>query len=91
MSRSSEVRAVDGTLGIVWMACFIFLPSQKKENEENLVDCGTGSVVKSGEAEVKKYQPCFVDISYHPAFIATHINTSYITESTTTGCILCCK
>ena len=27
----------------------------------------------------------FVDISYHPAFIATHINISYITNSTTTG------
>ena len=36
-------------------------------------------------------QPPFIDISYHPAFIATHINTSYITKSTTTGCILCWK
>ena len=39
------------------------------------------TVVNSGEDEVlKNYQPCFVlivDISHHPAFIATPINTSY--------------
>ena len=45
---------------------------------------------KKGKTK-RTYQPSFVDISYHPVFIATHINISYITESTTTGCILCCK
>ena len=44
-----------------------------------------------GGRSFNNYQPSFIDISYHPAFIATHINTSYITESTTTGCILCWK
>ena len=33
-----------------------------------------------GRRSLKNYQPCFVlivDISHHPAFTATHINTSY--------------
>ena len=39
-----------------------------------------------GRPRLKNYQPCFVlivDISHHPAFIATHINTSYIAKCTT--------
>ena len=64
--------------GVHW-ASFILLPEEKSG--------WMRSVVNSVSAVGKPTFELILDISHHPAFIATHINTSYISECTTTGCI----
>ena len=68
---------------------FVIIPKRGKRRKNWL---NAFSCKHWGRRSLKHYQPCFVlivDISYHPAFIATHINTSYITECTRNGCIVC--
>ena len=75
---------------------FYFVTIKKKENWRKIW-LNAFSCKQWGRRSLKNYQPCFVlivDISHHPAFIATHINTSYTAECTTNcpnGCIWCCK
>ena len=65
------VHCVDGS--------FYFVTIKKKEKRRKIW-LNAFSCKQWGRRSLKNYQPCFVlivDISHHPAFTATHINTSY--------------
>ena len=58
----------------------LFCYHQKKKEKRRKIWLNASSCKQWGRRSLKNYQPCFVlivDISHHPAFIATHINTSY--------------
>ena len=71
---------------------FYFVTIKKKAKRRKIC-LNAFSCKQWGRRSLKNYQPCFVlivDISHHPAFIATHTNTSYTAECTTNcpnGCI----
>ena len=59
---------------------FYFVTIKKKKEKRRKIWLNASSCKQWGRRSLKNYQPCFVlivDISHHPAFIATHINTSY--------------
>ena len=57
---------------------FYFFIIQKREIEENFG--WMRSVVNSGEAQVKKISTVVLDISYHWAFITTHLTSQKVQQ-----------